>query len=97
MAVDKETVRRVAHLARIKVEEAEIPALQKELNGILAWVEQLSAIDIEGVPAMNSGLPIEVPTKMRSDIVTAGGEAAAVTANAPQKEDDYFLVPKVVE
>jgi aspartyl-tRNA(Asn)/glutamyl-tRNA(Gln) amidotransferase subunit C len=97
MAVDKETVRRVAHLARIRVEEAEVPALQKELNGILAFVEQLNAIDIEGVPAMNAGLPIDVPTKMRSDVITAGGEAAAVIANAPAQEDHYFLVPKVVE
>ncbi len=95
MAVDEETVKRVAHLARIKVEEDEVPALQKELNGILAFIEQLNAVDIEGVEPMTSVLPM--PLKMREDVITEGGEAEAVTKNAPACEDNYFLVPQVME
>ena len=95
MSVDAETVKRVAHLARIKVEEDEVPGLQKELNGILAFVEQLTPIDISGVEAMTSVIPM--PLRLRHDEITAGGEAEAVMQNAPASEDHYFLVPKVVE
>jgi aspartyl-tRNA(Asn)/glutamyl-tRNA(Gln) amidotransferase subunit C len=97
MTVDAKTVKRVAHLARIKVEEEEIPALQNELNAILGFVEQLNKIDVSGIEAMISGLPISVPTSMRADAVTAGKEANALMINAPQQEDHFFLVPKVVE
>lgn len=97
MTVDAETVKRVAHLARIRVEEEDIPALQNELNAILVFVEQLNEIDIDGVEAMASGVPIAVSLKMRPDVVTAGGQAEAVMVNAPLQEDHFFLVPKVVE
>lgn len=95
MTVDAETVKRVARLARIAVAEDEVPALQKELNGILAFVEQLNEVNVDGVEAMTSVIPM--PLRMRPDKVTAGGEAAAVMQNAPASEDHYFLVPKVVE
>jgi aspartyl-tRNA(Asn)/glutamyl-tRNA(Gln) amidotransferase subunit C len=95
MTVDKETVKRVAHLARIAVSDDEVPALQKELNGILAFVEQLSGINVDGVEPMTSVIPM--PLRLRADEVTAGFDAEAVMANAPASEDHYFLVPKVVE
>ncbi len=95
MSVDAETVKRVAHLARIKVEEADLPALQNELNAILGFVEQLNEIDIDGVEAMTSVIPANL--KMRPDIVTDGEQAELVTQNAPAHEDCFFLVPKVVE
>jgi aspartyl-tRNA(Asn)/glutamyl-tRNA(Gln) amidotransferase subunit C len=95
MTVDKETVKRVARLARIALSEDEVPALQKELNGILAFVEQLNEINVDGVEPMTSVIPM--PLRMRPDVVTAGGEAEAVMQNAPASEDHYFLVPKVVE
>ena len=97
MSVDAKTVKRVAHLARIKVSEDEVPQLQNELNGILAFVEQLGGIDVEGVEPMASGLPVAANQNLRADEVTAGGEAEAVMQNAPQQEEHYFLVPKVVE
>jgi len=95
MSVDKETVKRVARLARIAVSEDEVEALQGELNGILAFVEQLGGINVDGVEPMTSVIPM--PLRMRPDEVTAGGEAEAVMQNAPASEDHYFLVPKVVE
>jgi len=95
MSVDAKTVKRVAHLARIAVREDEVAHLQGELNAILAFVEQLDAVDVEGVEPMTSVIPMTL--KKRADAVTAGGEAGAVTVNAPASEDHYFLVPKVVE
>ena len=95
MSVDAETVRRVAHLARIAVAEEEIEHLQGELNAILAFVEQLAEADVAGVEPMTSVTAMAM--KMRKDEVTDGGIADAVMANAPAREDHFFLVPKVVE
>jgi len=95
MSVDAETVRRVAHLARIAVADEEIEHLQGELNAILAFVEQLAEVDVEGVEPMTSVTPMAMKT--RKDEVTDGGIAEAILANAPAREDHFFLVPKVVE
>lgn len=95
MSVDIETVKRVAHLARIKVTEEEAGGLVAELNAILGFVEQLNEVDIEGVAPMTSVIPMSA--KLRADHVTDGGAAEDIVANAPASEDNYFLVPKVVE
>jgi aspartyl-tRNA(Asn)/glutamyl-tRNA(Gln) amidotransferase subunit C len=95
MSVDAATVRRVAHLARIAVDEDEVENLQGELNAILAFVEQLSEVDVKGVEPMTSVTPMAM--KMRRDEVTEGGIADDVLNNAPAREDHFFLVPKVVE
>ena len=95
MSVDAETVRRVAHLARIAVAEDEIEHLQSELNAILTFVEQLAEVDVTGVEPMTSVTPMAMKT--RKDEVTDGGIADAIMANAPAREDHFFLVPKVVE
>ena len=95
MSVDTETVRRVAHLARVAVAEGEIENLRGELNAILAFVEQLAEVAVEGIEPMTSVAPMTM--KMREDKVTDGGIADAVIANAPAHEHHFFLVPKVVE
>jgi aspartyl-tRNA(Asn)/glutamyl-tRNA(Gln) amidotransferase subunit C len=95
MSVDQATVRRIAHLARIAVDDAEVPKLQDELNAILAFVEELTEVDVAGVEPMTSVTPIRM--YQRPDVVTEGGNAAAITANAPATEDGFFVVPKVVE
>ena len=95
MSVDADTVRRIAHLARIAVAENEIEHLQGELNTILAFVEQLNEVKVEGVEPMTSVTPMAM--KKRADAVTDGGIAEYVVKNAPLSEDNFFLVPKVVE
>jgi aspartyl-tRNA(Asn)/glutamyl-tRNA(Gln) amidotransferase subunit C len=95
MPVDAETVRRIAHLARIAVADDEIAELQAELNAMLAFVEQLSEVDVEGVEPMTSVTPMRL--KQREDKVTDGGIADDIVRNAPATENHYFLVPKVVE
>ncbi len=95
MAVDLTAVRRIAHLARIGVNEAEIPHLQGEINAILNFVEALEAVDVEGVEPMTSVLPMRLP--MREDVVTDGAIADKILVNAPLTEDGFFLVPKVIE
>jgi aspartyl-tRNA(Asn)/glutamyl-tRNA(Gln) amidotransferase subunit C len=95
MSVDDDTVRRVAHLARIAVAQDEVESLKGELNAILAFVEQLAEVNVEGVEPMTSVAPMAM--KMREDQVTEGGIADAVIANAPAHEHHFFLVPKVVE
>jgi aspartyl-tRNA(Asn)/glutamyl-tRNA(Gln) amidotransferase subunit C len=95
MSVDAATVRRIAHLARIAVAEEEIEHLKGELNAILAWVEQLGEVDVAGVEPMTSVTPMKM--KMREDKVTDGGIAEDVVRNAPASEENFFLVPKVVE
>ena len=95
MSVDADTVRRIAHLARIAVAEDEVAHLQGELNAILAFVEQLSEVDVSGVSPMTSVTPMKM--KMRADEVTDGGIAAEIVKNAPASDDNFFLVPKVVE
>ena len=95
MSVDSATIRRVARLARIALPEAEVPAMQGEVNAILGFVEQLAEVDVDGVEPMTSVTPMTLP--MRDDVVTDGEMPALVTGNAPAREETYFLVPKVVE
>lgn len=95
MSVDSSTVRRIAHLSRIAIEDVEVERLRGELNAILAFVEQLAAVNVEGVEPIASALPMQL--KKRADVVTDGGLADDVLANAPASEDHYFVVPKVVE
>ena len=95
MPVDAETVRRVAHLARIAVVDDEVAALQDELNAMLALFEQLGAVNVDGVEPMTSVTPMTM--KMRRDEVTDGDIADAIIGNAPAREDHFFQVPKVVE
>ena len=95
MSVDADTVRRIAHLARIAVAEDEVEHLRDELNAILAFVEQLAEVKVDGVEPMTSVTPMTM--KKRADEVTDGGIAADIVRNAPSSEDNYFVVPKVVE
>jgi aspartyl-tRNA(Asn)/glutamyl-tRNA(Gln) amidotransferase subunit C len=95
MSVDSATVRRIAHLARIAVEDAEVERLGHELNAILAFVEELSAVDVTGVEPLTSVLPMQM--KKRADIVTDGAIVGDILANAPAREDHFFVVPKVIE
>ena len=95
MSVDTATVRRIAHLARIAVKEDEVEHLKGELNDMLAFVEQLSEVDVAGVEPMTSVTPMEM--KKRLDVVTDGEIADDIMKNAPAVQDHFFLVPKVVE
>ena len=95
MSVDAATVRRIAHLARIRVRDDEGPHLQGELNAMLAFVEQLAQVDIEGVEPMTSVMPVVM--KKRQDVVDDGNIADDIVVNAPATENHFFLVPKVVE
>ena len=95
MSVDAATVRRIAQLARIAVTDAEVPHLQGELNAMLAFVEQLQEVNVDGVEPMTSVMPMEM--KKRHDVVNDGEIVDKVIANAPESEDHFFLVPKVVE
>jgi aspartyl-tRNA(Asn)/glutamyl-tRNA(Gln) amidotransferase subunit C len=95
MSVDAATVRRIAHLARIAVADDEVEHLKGELNAMLAFVEQLSEVNVEGVEPMTSVTPMAM--KKRDDVVTDGGIRDDVLKNAPATEGGFFLVPKVVE
>ncbi len=95
MSVDTATVRRIAHLSRIAVADGEVEHLRGELNVILAFVEQLSEVDVIGVEPMTSVTPMAM--KKRQDVVSDGGIAEDVLRNAPAREGNYFVVPKVVE
>lgn len=95
MSLDTATVRRIASLARIRLEEEEVGRMQAELNGILGWIEQLQAVDTDGVEPMAGGGAVSL--RMRDDAVTDGGMPEKVLANAPDRAGDYFAVPKVVE
>lgn len=95
MSVDQATVRRIARLARIAVSEDEVPHLQSELNAMLSFVEALSSVDVEGVEPMTSVMPMAL--RLRPDVVTDGGMADAIVANAPMNENHFFMVPKVIE
>ena len=95
MAIDAATVRRVAKLARIAEPESRLEPLARELNSIMAWIEQLNEVDVEGVQPMASAVAAVLP--MREDVVVDGGDAAKVLANAPRSADGFFIVPKVVE
>jgi aspartyl-tRNA(Asn)/glutamyl-tRNA(Gln) amidotransferase subunit C len=95
MSVDADTVRRIAHLARIAVADSEVEGLRAELNAMLAFVEQLQEVNVEDVAPMTSVTPMTM--KKRADAVTDGGIAENIVKNAPATEDHFFLVPKVVE
>jgi aspartyl-tRNA(Asn)/glutamyl-tRNA(Gln) amidotransferase subunit C len=95
MSVDAATVRRIARLARIAVADDEVEHLRGEINAILAFVEQLSEVNVEGVEPMISVTPMTM--KMRKDEVTDGGIADDIVRNAPSPHDHFFAVPKVVE
>jgi aspartyl-tRNA(Asn)/glutamyl-tRNA(Gln) amidotransferase subunit C len=95
MSVDAATVRRIAHLARIAVTDAEVPHLQGELNAMLAFVEQLSEVDVADVEPMTSVTPMQM--KKRPDVVNDGEIADDIVGNAPETVNHFFLVPKVVE
>ena len=95
MSVTRETAAKIASLARIRMDEPALDRMVPELNAILDWVEQLGEVDVEGVEPMTS--VVAQTLKMREDKVTAGGDAAAIIANAPVSEDNFFVVPKVVE
>jgi aspartyl-tRNA(Asn)/glutamyl-tRNA(Gln) amidotransferase subunit C len=95
MSVDKATVKRVAHLARIAVTEEDAERMTGELNAILGFVEQLNEVDVSGVEPMTSVTPMAM--KKRGDVVTDGNKAADIVANAPATDENFFLVPKVVE
>jgi aspartyl-tRNA(Asn)/glutamyl-tRNA(Gln) amidotransferase subunit C len=95
MSVDALTVRRIARLARIAVTDAEVPHLQGELNAMLAFVEQLAEVNIDGVEPMTSVTPMAM--KKRVDVVDDGDIADDIVKNAPATENHFFLVPKVVE
>jgi aspartyl-tRNA(Asn)/glutamyl-tRNA(Gln) amidotransferase subunit C len=98
MALDHATIRRVAALARIRVEEHEVEPLCQELNGILGWIEQLNEVDVSGVAPLTGATNMasgSVP--MRADVVTDGGYPDKILSNAPERIGDFFAVPKVVE
>lgn len=95
MALDTDTVRRIAHLARIHIPEEELEALAGELSNIIGWVEQLAEVDTAGVEPMTS--VVETTLKQRDDVVTDGGYPDKILANAPDATDGFFTVPKVVE
>ena len=95
MSVDQTAVRRIARLARIAITDEEVPHLQNELNAILAFVEELSAVNVDGVEPMTSVIPMKM--RMRRDEVTDHAGADNVVANAPVSAEHFFTVPKVVE
>ncbi|MGN6487141.1 MAG: Asp-tRNA(Asn)/Glu-tRNA(Gln) amidotransferase subunit GatC [Devosia sp.] len=95
MSVDAATVKRIGRLARIRIEESEVAQYQDELNVILGFVEQLNEVDVSGVEPMTSVMPMQL--RRREDKVTDGGYAEKIVANAPLTEDNFFMVPKVVE
>ncbi len=95
MQIDDETVRRIARLARLKLSDAEVPAMAGELTALLGWVEQLNSVNTDGIEPMTR--VVDMKMKMRKDAVTDGGIAADIVANAPVSEDNFFVVPKVVE
>ena len=95
MSLDPATVRRIATLARIHVEDADLPKLQAELNGILGWIEQLNEVNVDGVEPLTGA--VQMALKMREDVVTDGGYPDKVLANAPERVGDFYAVPTVVE
>jgi aspartyl-tRNA(Asn)/glutamyl-tRNA(Gln) amidotransferase subunit C len=95
MSLEPATVRRIAKLARIRVEDAEIPVLQTELNAILGYVEQLSEVNVDGIEPLSGGA--QMAMRLRADVVTDGGIPEQILANAPDRAGEFFAVPKVVE
>src|SRR5690606_23742515 len=95
MSVDADTVRRIGRLARIRITEEEVAAFEGEINAILGFVEQLGEVDVEGVEPMTSVMPMQL--RRRDDVVTDGGYAEKIVANAPISEDHYYMGPKAVD
>ncbi len=95
MSLDTAAVAKIARLARLKIDEAALAPMATELNQILTFVEQLGAVNTEGVPPLTSVVAMSL--KMRDDVVTAGGDAGAVLRNAPAAEQGFYTVPKVIE
>ena len=95
MSVDAATVKRIGRLARIRVDEDEVEKYQGEINAILGFVEQLSEVNVDGVEPMTSVIPMQL--RRRDDVVTDGGYPEKVVSNAPLTEDNFFMVPKVIE
>ena len=95
MALDPATVRRIASLARIRVEDAEVEKLQGELNAIFGWIEQLNEVDVSGVEPLTGAAHMAM--KMRDDVVTDGGYPDRILVNAPDRAGEFFAVPKVIE
>jgi len=95
MAIDAATVKKVAGLAKLRVPDERLGPLADELSGILAWIEQLNAVDTEGVEPMTSAVATKLP--LREDAVTDGGDPERVLSNAPRRDKNFFVVPKVVE
>lgn len=95
MSVDSDTVRRIAHLSRIRLEEERIEPMREELNAILAFIEQLNEVDTSGVEPMTS--VVRNKMRLRKDVVSDGNKADDIVANAPVTDDGFFMVPKVVE
>jgi aspartyl-tRNA(Asn)/glutamyl-tRNA(Gln) amidotransferase subunit C len=95
MAVDKDTVKRIAHLARLAIDDDQAATMEQELNALLSWVEQLQEVNVDGVEPMTS--VVETRPRMRDDVVTDGGYAEDLMKNAPLSEKHFFVVPKVVE
>ena len=95
MAIDAATVRKVAHLARIKTPEDRLEPLAQELTGILNWIEQLNEVDVQGVETMTSN--VAQPLRLREDVGTDGAKEDAVLSNAPKSADGFFVVPMVVD
>jgi aspartyl-tRNA(Asn)/glutamyl-tRNA(Gln) amidotransferase subunit C len=95
MSLDSATIRRIATLARIHVEDSELATLAAELNGILGWIEQLNEVNVDGVEPLTGAA--QMALKMRDDVVADGGYPEKVLANAPERAGDFYAVPKVVE
>jgi aspartyl-tRNA(Asn)/glutamyl-tRNA(Gln) amidotransferase subunit C len=95
MSLDPATVRRIAKLARLRVDEAQVGQLQSELSGILNWIEQLDEVDVGGVAPLAGAA--QMAMRMRDDVVTDGGIREQILANAPDRQGDFYAVPKVVE
>jgi aspartyl-tRNA(Asn)/glutamyl-tRNA(Gln) amidotransferase subunit C len=95
MAIDAATVKKVASLARLREPEDRLELLARELSSIMRWIDQLAEVDTDGVEPMTSAVAVKLP--MREDVVTEGGDAERVLANAPRQDRGFFVVPKVVE
>lgn len=95
MSLDPATVRRIAKLARLHLEEADVPRVQSELNGILGWIEQLNEVDVTGIEPLTGAA--NLAQRLREDVITDGGIQEAVLANAPDRVGVFYSVPKVVE
>lgn len=95
MSLDSATVRRIASLSRIRVDDAQVAQMQTELNGILGWIEQLNEVDVTGIEPLAGGA--QMAMRMRDDVVTDGGQTEAVLSNATDRDGPFYAVPKVVE